>query len=184
MGARRGAAWLCGLAVAAMLSGPVAAQEAVVASPVLVIDQNRLFVESAFGKASIARERAFVAALAEENKLIEAELEAEEQQLTAVRGVLSAAEFAARAEAFDQKVEQIRTERDSKADGLTAQRDADRNTFVQAIRPIVTELMAERQAVAILDKSTVILSLSAIDVTDEAIAKVDAALAGQIPAAP
>ena len=38
-----------------------------------------------------------------------------------------------------------------------------------------------KQAVAILDKSTIILSLSAIDVTDEAIARVDAALP---PAAP
>jgi Skp family chaperone for outer membrane proteins len=176
MGVGRGAAWLFGLILALGLAASAEAQEAVVASPILVIDQNRLFVESAFGKASIARERAFLAELEEENKRIEAELVAEEQALTDLRSGLSAEEFSARAKAFDAKVEAIRTEQDSKAAGLNAQRDADRQTFVTAIGPIVAELLTERQAVAIVDKGLVILSLSAIDVTDAAIAKVDAAL--------
>ena len=172
----RGGALLRGLTVALALCSPATAQEAAVSSPILIIDQNRLFVESAFGKASIARERAFLDALKTENKRIEAELVAEEQALTELRSGLSATDFSARAEAFDKKVEQIRTEQDSKVAGLTEQRDADRKAFVQAVGPIVAELLAEQGAAAILDKSTVILSLSAIDVTDEAIAKVDAAL--------
>jgi Skp family chaperone for outer membrane proteins len=172
----RGWAWICGLTVVLALCGPALAQEPAVSSPILVIDQNRLFVESAFGKASIARERAFLDALEDENKRIEAELVEEEQALTNLRGSLSAAEFSSRAEAFDRKVEQIRTEQDSKVEGLTEQRDADRKVFIQAVRPVVAELLAEQGAVAILEKSTIILSLSAIDVTDEAIAKVDAAL--------
>lgn len=181
--AERAVAWLLGLVVAVALCGSAGAQDAsaIGSSPILVIDQNRLFLESAFGKASIARERAFLGALEEENKRIEAELVAEEQALTELRNSLSAAEFSARADAFDKKVEQIRSEQDNKSLGLSEQRDADRRAFVQAVGPIVAALLAEREAVAILDKSTVILALSAIDVTDEAIAKVDAALAVAAP---
>jgi Skp family chaperone for outer membrane proteins len=182
----RGRAFLCTAAIALVLGGPLLAQETAGTSAILIIDQNRLFVESAFGKASIAREQDFLDGLAEENKRIEADLVAEEQALTEQRKTLSAADFAALAEAFDQKVEKIRAEQDSKAAGLVAQRDADRKVFVQAIRPIVAELMDEQQAVAIVDKSLVILSLSSIDVTDEAIARVDAALPPGLtgPAAP
>jgi Skp family chaperone for outer membrane proteins len=174
------------LAVALALSGPAMAQDGAGMSSILVIDQNRLFVESAFGKASIARERAFLAALEEENKRIEADLVAEEQALTELRATLPAADFSARADAFDAKVEQIRAEQEGKAAGLTAQREADQRTFVQAAGPIIAELLTERNASVILDKSVVILSLSAIDVTEEAIAKVDGALAeeNQGPAAP
>jgi Skp family chaperone for outer membrane proteins len=177
---RRAGALSRGIVLALVLSVPVAAQE--VATPILIIDQDRFFLESAFGKASIARERAAEKALQDENTRIEAELVAEEQALTELRKTLPAAEFSVRAEAFDAKVERIRAEQDSKARGLTDGRDAERQAFLKAAVPVLGELLSERQAIAILDKTTIILSLSAIDVTDEAIAKVDAALAAEKPA--
>jgi Skp family chaperone for outer membrane proteins len=152
----------------------VSAQEPV-ASPILTIDQERLFVESAFGKAVTARETAAAKALEAENARIEAALIAEEQDLTERRASLSAKEFAALADAFDVKVVRIRSEQDAKVRDLTRSREGDRKEFFRAAIPILGELLVERQAVAIVDKEAIVLSLSAIDVTDAAIAKVDQA---------
>lgn len=183
----RAAVWPCRLAVLLALATPLAAQDdqpaaAPVLAPVLTLDQERFFVESAFGRASLERERQALRALEEENKRIEAELIAEEQALTELRQTLAPEEFTARAEAFDRKVEQIRDAQDAKAEALTAARDADRQAFLQAAIPVLGDLLGDRNAVAILDKTMIILSLSAIDVTDEAIARVDSVLATEAPA--
>ena len=151
---------------------------------ILTLDQDRLFIESAFGKAALERERAATAALEQENKRIEAELVVEEQALTDLRATLSPEEFSAKAKAFDEKVERIRTEQDAKARSLTDARETERKEFLKVAVPILGELLGERKALAIIDRNMVILSLSAIDVTDAAIAKVDAAMAKPASEAP
>ena len=158
---------------------PAAAQEAPQPqpTPLLTLDQDRFFLESDFGRAALERERVASAALEQENKRIEAELVAEEQALTELRTTLSAEEFTARADAFDAKVERIRTEQDTKAQRLTEGREKDRQEFLKVAIPVLGEILGDKKAVAILDKNLVILSLSAVDVTGEAIARVNAALA-------
>lgn len=152
------------------------------ASAILTIDQEQLFVRSEFGKAVLAREATAAQELEAENARIEADLIAEEQDLTNRRATLSAEEFSALATAFDEKVVRIRAEQDAKARELTRAREGDRQAFFRTVIPVLGDLLVERKAVAILDKSSVILSLTVIDVTDEAIAKVDAALkSGQAP---
>lgn len=166
--------------VDAGLARPVMAQDMGGQAPggaVLTLDQDRLFVESAFGRASLARQDAAVEQLEAENSRIEAELIAEEQALTDRRATLPTEEFAALAAAFDEKVERIRTEQDNKARQLARTREEDRQAFLRAVVPVLASLLEERGAAAILDKSTVILSLTALDITDEAIARVDAAMA-------
>ncbi len=172
--------WQAAAVALFLIVGPTAAQEPVVS--LLTLDQDRLFGESAFGKALLQREQQATKALDEENALIEAELIAEEQELTARRRTLPAEEFAALATSFDDKVERIRTEQDAKARDLTLSRDAERKEFLRAAGPILGKLMSEKGAVAIMDKRTVVLALSAIDITDEAIARVDAELGSGKPA--
>lgn len=178
-----------GLAAAQVSATPEDAAPDAVAPPlqafpqsaILILDQDRLFVESAFGKASLARERALIRLLEEENSRIEADLIAEEQDLTTRRATLPAEEFAALARDFDAKVERIRNEQDTKARDLTRNREEDRQAFLRAAVPVLGDLMREKGAVAILEKSTVILSLTAIDVTDEAITRVDTVLPLDVP---
>lgn len=169
----------------AAMPGPVAAQEAETAGlAVLVIDQDRLFAESAFGRASLGRERAASAALETENSRIQAELVAEEQELTLKRKTLPAAEFTPLATAFDQKVERIRGEQDAKARELVKVRDQEVQAFFDAAAPVLTQLLLDRGAAVILDKSRVILSLTAADVTDEAILRIDGVLGATLAPAP
>ena len=163
------------IVAAVFLTSHAYAQEAPVA--ILTLDQDRFFLESDFGRAAAEREQVATAALEQENKRIEAELVAEEQALTELRKTLPPAEFSAKAEAFDQKVERIRAEQDAKSRQLTEARDKDRKAFLQAAVPVLGELLGQKRATAILDKNLMIVSLSAIDVTDEAIEKVNAALA-------
>lgn len=170
------------VAVALMLAGQAQAQDVV--APLLTLDQDRFFLQSDFGKAVVERERVATAALEQENKRIEAELVAEEQALMEERKTLPPEEFSAKAEAFDQKVERIRAEQDAKARKLTETRDEDRKAFLQAAVPVLGELLGQKKATAILDKNLVIVSLTAVDVTDEAIAAVNEALAKKPVPAP
>ena len=177
--------FLSALPVVFFLAGQVPAQEAITPDPVLqvlILDRARLFAESAFGMASIERERIATRALEAENAGIQAELVAEEQELTTLRNTLSAAEFTARSAAFDEKVERLRAQQDAKARELAGAREEDNKAFQRAALPVLGELMAARGAQVLLEKSSVILSLSLVDVTDEAITKVDAAFLAGFPA--
>jgi Skp family chaperone for outer membrane proteins len=175
MGAGRAAIRAFALLLGLLCAGPLVAQDAV--TVILTLDQERLFLESDFGRASVGREETAARALEAENKRIEAELVAEEQSLTELRKTLPAQEFAQRATEFDQKVERIRTEQDQKARDLTRNRDAERQEFLRVAVPVLGDLLSDKGAVAIIDKAALILSRSSIDVTDEAIARVNAALA-------
>lgn len=153
------------------------------AAPLLVIDPDRLFRESAFGRASAARISADQAALVAENRRLEAQLEAEERDLTERRATLPPEEFRALAAAFDQKAEGIRNAQAQKDRAILERRQADQQRFLQVAAPELAQMMAEMGAVAMLDKQVVFLSFDTIDVTDRAIARIDAML-GDGSAAP
>lgn len=160
-----------------MIAAPVVAQDKLVQLfPVLTIDQDRLFAESLFGKAVNAAFRAQSEAHIAENRKIEAQLSAEELDLTNERPTLLPADFAKMAKDFDTKVSGIRSAQDNKSRNLTKQLDEDRARFFEAARPVLAQLMAERGAVAIIDKRAVFLGFDAIDLTDAAIARLDEVL--------
>jgi len=145
--------------------------------PLLTLDENQLFAESAFGKAALARQDADARALIEENRRIEAALEVEEQDLTTRRPTMGREEFTPLSDAFNLKVEGIRKAQDAKSRDLNRRADQDRQAFLLAVRPVLADLMAARGAVAIIDKRAVFVGFENIDITAEAIAELDKALA-------
>jgi Skp family chaperone for outer membrane proteins len=170
-----------------LVGQPGAAQEAVAqnaqAAPlappmtaILTLDDERLFSGSAFGKAVIARQDAESRALIDENRKIEAALEAEEKDLTSRRAAMPREEFAPLSEAFNEKVEGIRKAQDAKTRELQRRFDSDRQRFLEVARPILAEVMAARGAVAIIDSRAVFVGFGNIDITDAAIAQLDAAM--------
>ena len=167
----------CGLGAALYLSACLGAwaQEApLVQSPILVLDQERLFTGSRAAEKISAEIEAAAEALAEENRRIESELTAEELSLTELRPTMDPGEFRVLADAFDEKVQRLRTEQDAKALDLQRRRDQDRQTFLRQITPLLAEIVRERGAVAVLDRRSVFLSAEAIDITDEAIDRINA----------
>ena len=143
---------------------------------IVVLDTEKLFAESRFGLRLAEMLQAETEALIEENRRIEAELTAEEQALTRRRPGMDPAAFREEAEAFDAKVQQIRRERDAEERALQQEAAAGRERFLAASGPILGEVMMARGATVILDRRTVFLSTGAVDVTEAAIAAVDAAI--------
>ena len=158
-------------------SGALRAQElGVTQAPVVVLDTEQVFSATLIGRAIAKDLEEQVRALAAENKRIAAELEAEELALTEQRPTLPPAEFRALADAFDQKVQRIRAEQDGKQRALQRRREAERQSFLDDIAPILSQIAVEHGAVVILERRSVLLSASSIDITEEAIRRINAAL--------
>jgi Skp family chaperone for outer membrane proteins len=177
------AAWLLGAGAAFAQTQPPAPQVEL-PPPVLTIDADRLLAESVFGRALTAEVDTAARALAEENRRIEADLLAEEKDLTERRSMMSPDEFRPMADAFDEKVQRLRAEQDEKERALDDLRDEGRQRFFREAVPVLSEIVRERGALVLLDRRDVFLSADAIDVTDIAIARIDAAVAPPDAAAP
>ncbi len=171
---------VCAIGIA--LSGAAQSQEiGLPSSAILTISSERLFAESRFGKKVEESIEDAGRALAAENRQIEADLSAEEKELTEQRPEMAPEAFRTLADAFDEKVQSIRKAQDAKARALTQEREEARALFFDAARPVLSELMREAGAGVILERSSVFLSANATDVTALAISRIDAALEDTAP---
>jgi Skp family chaperone for outer membrane proteins len=155
-----------------------------VAPPVVVIDQERLFLDSAFGRRVTATLEGAAAALSEENRAYEEILMAEERALTDQRPGMAAEEFRALADAFDVRVEGIRRQQEAKGRALADFRDAEQQRFFDAALPVVAQVVAESGAVVVLDTRAILLAVDEIDITDRVLARIDAELGDGAAGAP
>ena len=153
---------------------PASAQ--IVRSQVLVVDSGALFDESAFGRRVQTELNRRREALKLENNRIAAALAEEEQQLTEQRAELSPDAFRPLAEAYDTKVQATRSTQLAKADALDVFEERERQRFFRALDPIYKQILREAGAAVILEKSLVRASVSAIEITDQVIARIDATL--------
>ncbi|ASM72515.1 MULTISPECIES: OmpH family outer membrane protein [Roseobacteraceae] len=155
---------------------PAPAQRSAVQTPILTIDTERLFSQSAFGL-RVAREiEERGAALSAENRSIEAELGAEEQELTEKRSAMEPGAFRVLADAFDQKVQDTRRAQEAKGRELSQLLEKEQIAFLNTAAPILESLMRDSGAGVILERRSVFLSANAIDITDAAIARINTAL--------
>ena len=151
---------------------------------VATLDQEALFLDSAFGRRvtrELERDRD---ALTAENREIEADLIAEERALIDQRAALPPAEFAPLADAFDTKVERIRAEQDLKGRDLQVRFEEARQTFLGEIGPILTDLLRARGAQVLLDRAAVLIAVEGVDITAAAIAAIDDRLGDGTAAGP
>ena len=168
-----GFVWLVLAAIAAPGAG-LAQNVGVVQSDILVLDPDRLFSETRLGQRIndefLARREDLIA----RNRQIEAELEAEELALTELRATTSPEEFRDLADAFDAKVQDIRRDSDRAVRDLELSRERAPVTFMRTVQPALVEVMRETGGVIVLDLRNVLLRADVIDITDLAIARVDA----------
>lgn len=148
----------------------------VVMSAVLVIDSDRFFTNSEYGKRVAAELEAERLRLVQIKRELEAELEAEEQRLLGLRDITPADEFSALVDVFDIRVQRARQSQDETGRVLSQRYERVRAEFISEALPILANILAERRAVAVLERGSVFLSADAIDITDEAIRLADAAL--------
>lgn len=164
---------LAGLvAGACLLSGAVSAQ---VAAPVLTIDQDRLLKETRPGASVLAEIEREAQKLVAENQRIQNELIAEERELTDLRSELPPEEFRDLANAFDARVQKLRAEQDEKGRLLNRAREEARRNFLRDAAGIISDIVRARGAFVVLDLREVVASADAIDITDEAIRRINQA---------
>ena len=156
---------------------PNAGQQNVVVSPVLTINQDRLYIESRYGQAFVTQHAVREQALAAENEEIRLALEEEELLLSELRDTMPAADFRDLANAFDDKVQSIYRTQNAKGDALNRMIEENRQTFFQVVPPILEAIAREAGAAVILDERVVLISARSLDITDRAIARIDAELA-------
>ncbi len=167
---------LCVLALL-IVSVPLNAQQlGIPQTDVLTISSERLFADSAFGQRVFREIEAESALLSDENERIVAELSTEEKELTNKRVELSAEEFRPLAEAFDEKVQSHRDSQRAKLDVLARRGEEARGQFFEMAQPVLIELLREFGASIVIERSNVVLSSDASDITDAAIARINAAI--------
>lgn len=170
------AAVLCGALPAQAQTLDFGEGQPVQAAPnsVLVVDLDRAFRESLFGQRALAEIEATRKEIAEENDRLTAELDAEEEELTVLRDTMPLDQFRTRAEAFNQKVQTIRREQDTKARNFARLTEAENARFLELARPILTEILVRHDATLLDDRRGFFIVLDQADVTDEAIAEINA----------
>ncbi|APX13730.1 hypothetical protein BWR18_06170 [Tateyamaria omphalii] len=147
-----------------------------VRSPILTIDSERLYRDSAFGQRVLNEIEARTSELAEDNRRIETELEAEERALTDQRADMAPDAFRALADAFDARVEAIRRDRDARSRAIADLLEENRDRFLISAAPVLEEIMRDTGAAVILEQRSVFVSANAIDITDLAISRMDESL--------
>lgn len=177
---RRGRTALVAAALALMAGGAAAqtAQPAlsqgVPQMPFVTLDDARLFADSAWGKALNKRLEAEQTALAAENREIEARLADQERDLTARRPDLAAAEFRTLADRFNAEVESWRSTQKAKEQAIYQRHEAARLRFRDVANQVLAQLMVERGALAIIAEEAIVLGFREIDITADAVARMDA----------
>lgn len=166
---------LAGLLAAVALLAPASPAPAQPSTAFGILDEERLLRDSALGRAVLEGIRDAERELEAENQQIFDQLAAEEAELTAARAELSPEEFRQRADAFDLHVETIRAERGQRALELSRRSDEEARRFFETALPVLIQMMNEQGLVALLKPDALILGADWLDVTDAAIARLDAA---------
>ncbi len=172
--------WILAICFALGLAMPVQAQTDPTAPPpgaILFVNQERLLVDSTLGRAILSLESEERAVLTAEGERIAAELSAEETALTEMRKTATPEDFRVRAEAFNQRVERVRAEQLDKDRAQTQRNEDRRRAFYATAAQILGDIMVQSRASAIMDRRSVLLYNTSLDITDLAVSRLDAAYA-------
>lgn len=148
---------------------------------VLVLDRDRVLAQSTLGATLLSEIEADGDALAAENARIQDDLRAEEAALTERRATMEPDAFREEARLFDERVQTIRAEQDAKTRALLSRREAVPDIFWEQALPTLAAILDERGAALLLERGDVFLSSDSLDITEEAIARIDAATAEATP---
>lgn len=165
-----GAMLLCGAAFAQGVGATLSQSE------ILVIDPGRLFAETLFGQRIENELKDEAGTLAADNRRLEQALRDEEKALTERREAMEPDAFRKAADEFDAKVQKIRREQAEKARALDSKRTNAEQRFLLTAQGVLIEVMNERGGKLLLNIRQTILRDQTIDITNDAVARIDAEL--------
>ncbi|EKE72037.1 OmpH family outer membrane protein [Celeribacter baekdonensis] len=142
--------------------------------PILAFDRARIIAQSQMGVALEAQIESERAALLAENDQIYADLEAEEQEISDQRKMMSEEAFRARAAEFDAKVTEVRAQQDEKAQAVQRLYDSALEEMETEMNTVLTRVARDLGAVVVFERQQVYLMSGSIDVTKVVIDRLDA----------
>jgi len=143
--------------------------------PVLVLDQDGLFINSKLGQAMQLIQAEKRTVLLQESRLLSDAFVVEEKRLTEIRSEVSVEEFRTLSEDFDARVLAARESQLEKDVEMQKSIDGQRRRFLVIAAPFLSEIMTKYHASAIIDQRSVLLFNRNLDITLEAIATLDRA---------
>lgn len=177
MRTRIGAFGFCaGLLLAAMPAMAQVASDEGRGTPVLIVDMQRIKSDTSAGRDMLAKQteirRRIQAGLAERRE----RLRDEEKRLAEEREKLEPEAFREQVRAFEQQVFANRefSERESRRLQLILSRAS--ALLKERATAVLAGIMREREAEVLLDSTQIILSVNSLDITDEAILRLDEVL--------
>lgn len=142
--------------------------------PILAFDRARIIAQSQMGVALEAEIEVERAALLAENDQIYADLEAEEQEISDQRKMMSEEAFRTRAAEFDAKVTEVRAQQDEKAQAVQRLYDSALEEMETEMNTVLTRVARDLGAVVVFERQQVYLMSGSIDVTKVVIDRLDA----------
>lgn len=188
------ASWLTALALLTLALGiaPARAQdnEATVATEqqapavVGIVDVQRILNEASAARDIREQVEEFRTAYLAELTLEENRLRGEEQELSRQRSILSADALAERERAFRTRVAEVQQRAQTISRQLENAFGKAMNEVRQAMLPIFADLTRERGINIIVPKSQILFAVRTLEITDEVLLRLDAALPEVAIAAP
>ena len=146
------------------------------------LDEEALFRMSAFGQRVASEIETASRALEAENERLTAMLTQREIELTNLRTTMLPQEFRAAADAFDQEAEGIRRSQAQKRERLLQYEAAEQRRFFLIGAPVLEALLTRIGAQVLIDSRAVIVGAERIDITEDALEAIDAAIGDGGPA--
>lgn len=153
-----------------------AARSAAAGGEILVVSLEKIRNQSKASKSLAAQSAAIREQLNRDFREQQRALAAEEKALVALRSTLEPDAFEARAARFEQQVRALKKMRRDQSLALRQALRQANEKVDRVLQPILAALMAERKAVIMIDNRDVVISATSLDVTQNAINRLDAAL--------
>lgn len=163
---------------------PAGAAVATPATSVGVVDIQRLFRESAAGKSANQQLADLRARYQTEIAKIEERLRVEEAELNRARVSLPPDQFETKRRDLTRKVQETQRQVQERNTALDSAQAQARDEMLKVIQQIVIALMGERGFTLILDQAQVLLSHDGLNITQEALRRLDQQLPRVRVAAP
>ncbi len=157
---------------------PVAMAQDTKAVPVVigVMDTQIVLKQSTAGQSLDKQLKAKQAAIQENIREKEKGLQTQRQQLETQRAAMSQQDFQAEESKLRQKMQALRGESEKQRKDFLAARDRGFRTIITQVDKVVQEIARERGLTLIVNKSMIIMSAEAWDITSDVVKRLDASL--------
>lgn len=164
------------LLMALLFAFPAVAQEDEGQFLILIVDMQRIKTDSAAGRDMLAKSENIRVIIREELAERERAVREDEQQLAVDRPALEQQEFRDRVVSFEAQVIRNREYAEQESRRLQLLLSKASELLRKKATQVLTVIMRERGAKLLLDSSQIVLSVDSLNITDEAITRLDAVL--------